>query len=238
MTVAVTMMMLMSVSVVMTVSLIFPVGMVVPMIVSMFVFVMMVIMPMMVRVIMMVMMMRMVRVRARAIGLERRGERRHLGGGTGEQCLDLGVAAQSQPVGEDLHRHMAVAELPRRPRERRRVGDARLDQRFRVGHDLDEAAVVEHQHVVGRERRRIGKVELDAGALAGEEEALLGLALREIENKRVGGAVRARLAGSQDFGGARHRRFRTGSVETGRPLVIVALGGSRRQRMIVGGAGG
>ena len=106
-------------------------------------------------------------LRGRAVGLERREQRHHLGGDAGEQRLDLGIAAQPHPVGEDLHRRVPVAEPPGEPRERDHIGNTRLDQRFGIRHDVDQAAVVEHQHVVGRERRRLGEIELDAGAVAG-----------------------------------------------------------------------
>ncbi|HEY1540903.1 MAG TPA: hypothetical protein VGG01_00710 [Xanthobacteraceae bacterium] len=150
-------------------------------------------------------MMRMVPIRARAIRLERRGERRQLRGGAGEQRLDLSIRAQAQPVGEDLRGHVPVTELPRDASERRRISNACLDQRFRIRHDVDQAAVIEHQRIVGGERRRLGEIELDAGAFAGEEETLLGLALVETEDERVSGTGGPRLARSQDIGGARHR---------------------------------
>jgi len=88
------------------------------------------IMIMSVMMVIMVMMMRVARLRACTIRLERRRERRQLRGGAGEQRLDLGVAEQTQSIGEDLHRHMTIAELPRDAGERGRIGDARLDQRF------------------------------------------------------------------------------------------------------------
>src|SRR5690242_3335587 len=165
--VAVIMRMVMSMIVSMVMSMIVPMMMIVLM--------MMVIIAMVGAVRVVVMMMRMVGAGTRAVRLERRGKRRQLRGDGGKQRLDLGVAAQTQAVGEDLHRHVAVAELPGDAGERRRIGDARLDQRLRLRYDLDQAAVVEHQQIVGRERRRLGEIELDAGALAGEEEALLGL---------------------------------------------------------------
>ena len=86
----------------------------------------------------------MVRVIGRAhVGLERRGQRRDLGGDTGEHRLDLRVAAQPAPGGEDLHRHVAVAEPPGEARERDQIGNARLDQGFQIRHHLDQGAVVD-----------------------------------------------------------------------------------------------
>src|SRR5215831_14376278 len=65
------------------------------------------------------------------IRLERRLDHDGLRATLAEQGLDLRVALDAQPVGEELHRHMPVAEQPRDAREYGRIGDARLDQRFR-----------------------------------------------------------------------------------------------------------
>ena len=54
---------------------------------------------------------------------------------------------------------MAVAEMPGEPRERGKIGGARLDQRLGLGHDLDQLAVVEHQRVVGAQPHRLGQIE-------------------------------------------------------------------------------
>ena len=86
--------------------------------------------PMMMIMTVIVMMMRVARLRIRTVRLERRRERCQLRGDTGEQSLDLGIAAQTQTVGEDLHRHVTVAEPPGDAGKRRGVGDARLDQRL------------------------------------------------------------------------------------------------------------
>ena len=80
---------------------------------------------------------------------------------------------------------MAVAEMPGEPRQRRKVGGARLDQRLGLGHHLDQRAVVQHQRVVGAQPHRLGEVELDAGSLGAEQEALVRLALREVQQQRV-----------------------------------------------------
>jgi hypothetical protein len=193
MIVAVAMIMVMSVPV-----------MVIMVVVMAVIMIMVVIMAMVMTVMMRVVMMVIMRARG-GIGLERRFDLRHLGAARREQGLDLGIASDAQPVGEKLRRHVAVAERPGDARERGRIGDARLDQRFRGGDDLDQAAIVEHERIVGRKRGRLIEGEFDAGALVGEDEALLAGALLEIEDERVGGRRRARRTGTQDFCRERHR---------------------------------
>jgi hypothetical protein len=120
------------------------------------------------------------------IGLERR---RHLYAGEvvlGHQRLDLGQLLQPDAVGEDLDRHMAIAERQNEARQSREILRAQLDERLAVGHHFGEPAVVEHQQVVGAQTGRLGKIELDTGALAAEHEALLPAAIVEPEQQGVG----------------------------------------------------
>ena len=120
------------------------------------------------------------------VGLERR---RHLDAGEavlGHQRLDLGQLLQPDPVGEDLDRHMAIAERQDEARHRGEILRPQLDERLAVGHHFGEPAVVEHQEVVGAQAGRLGKIELDAGPLAAEHEALLPAAIVEPEQQGVG----------------------------------------------------
>ncbi len=89
------------------------------------------------------------------IGLERRLDRGDPCAALLEQRLERRVAPHAQPIGKELRRHVAVAERPGEARERGRIGQTRLDQRLGRGNDLDDAAVVEHQRVVGRKRGRL-----------------------------------------------------------------------------------
>ena len=120
-----------------------------------------------------------------AFRLERRLDRDDLGAEALQQCLDRRIAPQPQPALQHLHRHMAVAEMPGEPRQRRQIGGARLDQRLGLRHHLDQPAVVEHQRIVGAQPHRLGEIELDAGALDAEQKALLRLALGVGQDQRV-----------------------------------------------------
>jgi hypothetical protein len=139
-----------------------------------------------------------------ALGLEWRVDISKLGAEAFQQGLDRRIAAQPQPSFQNLHRHMTVAEVPGEPRQRGKVGGPRLDQRFGFGDDLDDAAVVEHQGIVGAQGHGLGKIDLDAGALDAKQEALLDLALCERQDQRVDDMAAFAVGSRLNAGGARH----------------------------------
>jgi len=145
------------------------------------------VMSMIMRMIVMVVVMMIVRLRvvSSAFGLERRVDRDHLGAERRKQLFNRRIALHPQPLLQDLHRHMPVAEMPGEPRQRRKVGGAGLDQRFGLSDDLDQRAVIEHQRVIGAKPHVFGEIELDAGPFHAEREALLRLPLRMREDQRV-----------------------------------------------------
>ena len=140
-----------------------------------------------------------------ALGLERRVDGDDLRAEALQQCLDGVVAPDPKLALENLHRNMAVAEMPGKPRQRRQIGGARLDQRLGLGHHFDQPAIVEHQRIVGAKPRRLGKIEFDAGAFDAEQETLLRLTLA----RRAGSPYRstgasAPLGSMKNAGGAWH----------------------------------
>ena len=145
------------------------------------------VMSMIMRMIVMVVVMMIVRLRvvSSAFGLERRVDRDHLGAERRKQLFNRRIALHPQPLLQDLHRHMPVAEMPGEPRQRRKVGGAGLDQRLGLSDDLDQRAVIEHQRVIGAKPHVFGEIELDAGSIDAEREALLRLPLRMREDQRV-----------------------------------------------------
>ena len=142
------------------------------------------------------------RVVGAALRLERRIDGDHLGTEALQQRLDRRIGLEPEPALQHLHRHMAVAEVPSEPGERRQIGGPRLDQRLGFRHDLDEPAVVEHQRVVCAQPHRLGEVDFDAGAFDAEQESLLRLTLGMRQNKRVDGGRIPPLGGTKDAGGA------------------------------------
>jgi hypothetical protein len=119
------------------------------------------------------------------VRLERR---RHLDAGKSmlrEERLDLGSLLQPDAVGQDLHRHVAIAECQDEARDRCEILGSHLDHGLDVGHDLGEIAVVEHQEIVGAQARRRRKIELDTCALAAEHKTLLLAPIVEFQQQRI-----------------------------------------------------
>ncbi len=163
---------------------------------------------MVVMVMVMTMMMRvLVRGRIAVVGLERRRHRLWLETAFLQKKRDLRRVGDAQAVGEDLHRHMAVAEREDQPRAFGEILLAHLQHRLDLGDDLDQPAVVEQQEVVGAQQRRRREIEFDAGALAAEHEALLLDAVLVFEQHGVDD-VALGLSGADGFLGARHGMIR------------------------------
>jgi hypothetical protein len=148
-----------------------------------------------------------------ALRLERRLDDGDLRAGTGQPLLDGSIAFQPQLALEDLHRHVAVAEVPSESRQRREVGGPHLDQRLGLGHHLHQAAVVQHQRIIGAKPHRFWEVEFDAGAFDAEQETFLGLPLGMRQDQRIQDCGIAPFGSRQDAGGAGHE---TSSVDARR----------------------
>ena len=102
-----------------------------------------------------------------------------------DQRLDLGPLLHPDAVGQNLHRHVAIAECQDEARDRWEILGPHLDHRLDVGHDLGELAVVKHQEIVGAQARRRRKIELDTCALAAEHKTLLLAPIVEFQQQRV-----------------------------------------------------
>jgi hypothetical protein len=114
--------------------------------------------------------------------------RRHLGAGKpmlGDQRLNLGPLLQPDAVGQNLHRHVAIAERQDEARDRREILGPHLDHGLDVGHDLCELAVVEHQEIVSAQARRRRKIKLDTCALAAEHKTLLLAPIVKFQQQRI-----------------------------------------------------
>ena len=139
-----------------------------------------------------------------AFRLERRFDGSDLGAEALEQRLDRFIALEAQLAFHDLHRHVAVAEVPGEPRQRREVCGAHLDQRLGLRHYLHQSASFQQQRIVGSQPHHFRKVELDAGALNAEQKPLQRLPLRMRKDERVDHGAIAPFGNTKNAGGARH----------------------------------
>ena len=147
-------------------------------------------------------------VRLRFVGaafrLERRVDGDDLGAERREQFLDRGIALKPQTLLQNLHRHVAVAEMPSKPRQRRKVSGAGLDQRFGLSHDLNQRTIIQHQGIVSAKPHLFWEVELDANAFNTEHETLFRLPLRMREDERVDDVSTLPFGSRLNAGGAWH----------------------------------
>ncbi len=177
--------------------------------VIMMVMVMMVIVVMVMTVVVIMTMMMGVLVcrRIAVVGFERRRHRLWLESAFLQKERDLRHIGDAEPVGENLHRHMAVAEREDQPRTLGKILFTHLQHRLDVGDHLYQPAVVEQQEVVGAKQRRHREIELDARALAAEHEALLLDPVLVFEQHGIDD-VALGFPGADDFLGARHGMIR------------------------------
>ena len=137
-----------------------------------------------------------------AFRLERRLKRRHLGAERLEQFLGRRLAQCADAVRQQLHGDVAVAEMPGDTRQRRDIGGARLEQRLRFGDDLDMAAVIERDDIVGAQPALEGECKR-LPLHRGDAERAAG-ALGMIEQHAVGRGQATGIVSGEDIGGARH----------------------------------
>jgi hypothetical protein len=130
-----------------------------------------------------------------AFRIERGLDGDHLGAEAREQRLDRGIAPHAQPVGEELHRHVTVAEMPGKPRQGREIMRARLDQRLRLGDHLDQGAVVEREQIAHAQRNGSVEIELATRPLDPGYRPARGATALEIENDRIDDMTVARPGG-------------------------------------------
>jgi hypothetical protein len=167
-----------------------------------------IIMVMMVMAVMMIMAVVMVVVVGNGIGaafrFERRINRGHLGAKTLQQCFDRWIAFKPEPALQNLHRHMAISEMPSKAGKRWQIASTRFEQLLGLCHNLYKIAVVQHQHIVRSKPHRFGEIEFNAGPLGPEQEPFVCLPLRIRQDQSIDNGSGPPLSGSQNTGGAWH----------------------------------
>jgi hypothetical protein len=76
-----------------------------------------------------------------------------------QHVLDHMIAPNTQPVADDLHLDVPVANVPGEPRQRMAVRGGDFDQRLRAANDPHDAAIVEHKTVAVAQSDDLGQIE-------------------------------------------------------------------------------
>ncbi|MDR6661844.1 putative Rdx family selenoprotein [Tardiphaga robiniae] len=147
----------------------------------------MMVMPMMVvAVIMMPMTGRLVRSGiGAAFGIERRLDLDHPRAKTLHHLLDDMIAADTQPLGHDLRRQMAIAEMPGEPHQMAGIGTTDLDQRLRRCDHLDQAAVFQHQRIAAAQGDGVFEIEQEFQSARPRNRHAATMTIVEVENDGV-----------------------------------------------------
>ena len=140
-----------------------------------------------------------------ALRIERRLDRGDLGAEPGKHLGKHVVGADQDLLRFDRGGHMAVAEVPGKPREVMRVLRRHHEQRLGPRAHLDHAAVFEHQPVAMPERGRFGEIEqeLQPALAFHREAAAMPVVIGEKHRVDRGAAP---MPGADDFRSADHVR--------------------------------
>jgi hypothetical protein len=86
-----------------------------------------------------------------------------------QHVLDHMIAANTQPVADDLHLDVPVADVPGEPRQRMAIGGGDFDQRLRAADDPHDATIVEYETVAVAQGDDLRQIEQKSRtALAGQ----------------------------------------------------------------------
>ncbi len=125
-----------------------------------------------------------------ALGIKGRLLRQKPAAETLDQLLDDVVAADAQAPAEELRRQMSVAEVPGDPHQFGRPPGRDVDDAFRRGTDLHDAAIVEQEAVAMAQRDRLGQVEEEVEPAVGPHRDAAAVAGVIVEEDEVSGACR------------------------------------------------
>lgn len=154
-------------------------------------------------VMMMVMAMRRRRISA-AFGIEWRFDRRDAGAEAGKQRFERRIGFEPQAIRHDLDRHVAVAEMPRDPREMRKIAPAHFEERLGLDHDFDRVAVFEHEHVAHAKRDGFGQIEHVTLTAHTRDLAPLHAALVRLDDHAVARRRAVAMRSGDDANDTRH----------------------------------
>ena len=131
-----------------------------------------------------------------AFWIERRLDRHHPSAETRHHRLDHVIAPDAQPFAHELHRQVAVAEVPGNADRRRGIGAGDLGQGFGRSHDLDQVACVEQERVAASQRHSLGQIEQEGRAADAAHADAAPVPLVEVEHHHVMGLSLPRAGGS------------------------------------------
>ena len=117
--------------------------------------------------------------------------------------LDHRIAANAQPLADDLHRQLPMTEMPGDSRHMRQIVAANLGQRLGRRHHFDQPAVVQHQSIAAAQRQLLFEIEQKRQPAGAVQRGVPAAPCIEIEHDRVGRRLCPMML-SNNFAGADH----------------------------------
>ena len=117
--------------------------------------------------------------------------------------LDHRIAANAQPLADDLHRQLPMTEMPGDSRHMRQIVAANLGQRLGCRHHFDQPAVIQHQSIAAAQRQLLLKIEQKRQPAGAGQRGVPAAPCIKIEHDRVGRRLCPMML-SNNFAGADH----------------------------------
>ena len=127
----------------------------------------------------------MLMMRRTGLRIERRVERRDRGAEARRHLLQHVIAPDAEPVADDLHVGMAVAEVPGELHQRERGPDGNLSQGFGLTGHQHDPAIVHHDAVAIAQRDGFIEVQQELGAAFALEHDATAVPVARIEHDKV-----------------------------------------------------
>ncbi len=128
----------------------------------------------------------MLMMRRTRLRVERRVDCRDRGAEARRHLLQHVIAPDAQPVADDLHVGVAVAEMPGKLHQRERCPDGHLSQGFGLAGNQHNPAIVEHDAIAVAQRHGLVEVQQEFGAALALEHDAAAMPVARIEDDEVG----------------------------------------------------
>jgi len=125
-------------------------------------------------------------MRRARLRVERRVDRRDLGAEPRRHLLQHVIAPDAQPVADDLHVGVAVAEMPGKLHQRKRRPSAHLSQGFGLAGNQHDPAIVEHDAVAIAQRYGLVKVQQEFCSAFTLQHNAAAMPVARVEHDEVG----------------------------------------------------
>jgi len=141
-----------------------------------------------------------------ALGIEGCINRRKARAEPAQHVFDHMVTPDAQPIADNLHIEVAIADMPGEPRQLMRVGRRNFDERLGAPDDTDHTAIVEHEAIAVMQGRGLRQIEQKFCAAFAVQNDAAAMTLVRVKHDGVDGASGVPLARGSDLARAFHDR--------------------------------